>query len=135
MENIKGFKSKKTLEEYNSRDFVDLYAYLYFVAYAAQYIPQLPKDAVHMKRTFDLFIIHGLTKFDFKGFLEWAVSEKSRKKRTRMSVGLLPHIAEDYLKERGFENIYDEYAKKEKEAMKKDLKKWIDVERKKLGIK
>jgi len=126
-------KRKKTVEQFNSYDFVQRYVYLYKCYYNANYRPELPQDTTKMKRAMDEFTLHGLNKRDFSKFLEWAMDQKAFEKKTRMTIGLLKHLTKEYLKKKGAtKNIYDMQAKKDKKQMNKELQDWVEKEKKRI---
>ena len=122
------FENKKHILEYNAKDFLEVFEYYYYCYYEKEYLALFPKDTMNMKSALDQFILHGLGNLEFKEFIKWSIDEKAAKKGTRMKVGLLPHLAKEYLKNLGLINIYDKAVKTTKKKMKQDIKDWVAEE-------
>lgn len=123
-------KINKKIEDYNAKDFLEIFKQLYYTYYEDEFIPDLPLDIIKIKKVQDVFIEHGLNNEDFKDFLRWAIVDKAREKGNRMSIGLLKHIVNEYMELQGYENVFEQDAIEEEEKLSNDMKEWIENKRK-----
>lgn len=122
-------KIDKDIEDYSAKDFLDIFKHLYYTYYEDKFIPDIPLDIIKIKKAQDVFIEHDLNNREFKDFLRWAITDKAREKDTKMSIGLLKHVAKDYIEKEDYENVYEQNAEEEEEQLSEDMKEWIESKR------
>ncbi len=126
------FNERKKLENYTVRDFVDYFGYKHYYYYEQIYNAQFPKDNVLMRKVKDEFVMAGCGNAEMKKFIDWSFEDKSKHKKTKMTIGLLPHLVVEYMKNNDMENVFDIENKENKEEMNEEIAKWIEEEKKRI---
>lgn len=121
-------KRGKTIDEWNSLDFVKYFMSCYREKFKEVYQVKYSRDCSIVKRLLMQFMGRGKNNHDVHVFIDW-VFAREKTWYDRPTVGISLKIVEDYFREKKMKPKKIEFPEVDEKALTKDMQEWLERER------